>query len=315
MNVILMGKHNVSVSCLEEILKFGDNVIVVMHPDEFLGPVPWQMSLEGAAAKHNLQTYFPENVNAPEFLDIAKEFEPDIILSLQFKQILKKELLEIPRLGSLNLHFSLLPKYGGVYPGNWAILNREEKAGVTLHFMDEGVDTGDLIAQKEVLIDNDETARSLYDKSTLVGVTLFKEMYPSIREGKIPRISQDRSKATYYGIKSIDFEKDSKVDWSATTKKVYTKIRAFTFPPYQYPRTFYKGKKLEIIESSPVLLKDGGKEEYGSGQIVSTSDDILTVKTGDGAVGIRKIKIENGTEIPSKNFILENDVREGERLE
>jgi len=228
--VVLCGEKLIANRCLDCLIARDDTEVAAIIASE----TDWQADLVGWASRHNVPVYVG-NVN--KYRDELAEIAPDFLFSIQYRPLVKEPILRIPTRGCFNLHFGLLPRYGGCYPVAWAILNGEKRAGVTLHQMSPRFDEGDIIAQKSVNIDQCTTARQLFDKLTDVGSTLFKSAYPNLIAGQIVAKPQDITQRLYYSKDSIDFEKDSQIDWGKPGLEVQRRICAFSFEPFQLPTT------------------------------------------------------------------------------
>ncbi len=185
----------------------------------------------------------PEDASKPEFVDIIKKYSPDLIFSFSYSKILKNSFLrEFPD-KVFNIHFSLLPKNRGCLPLIYALAEEERLTGVTLHLVDEGIDTGDIIAQKNLPISRNDTARTLYFRATAVGVALFSETYPAIVSGDYPRLKQTQKGMSYHPQENPN---DRWIDWNWSEDKIHAFIRAHTFEPYPGARFIKDGKEIEV---------------------------------------------------------------------
>jgi len=191
MRVLAFAYHNIGYECLKALIQSNEEIVgVVTHEDDQDEEI-WFQSVAELARTNGLSVFTPDNPNTAQFINLLRGLNPELILSFYYRKLLSKEILSIPRLGGLNLHGSLLPKYRGRAPVNWVLVNGEKETGVTLHYMVERADAGDIVAQRTVPIDLDDTALSLYGKLTNAAVELLKETYPLLNEGKAPRIPQD----------------------------------------------------------------------------------------------------------------------------
>jgi UDP-4-amino-4-deoxy-L-arabinose formyltransferase/UDP-glucuronic acid dehydrogenase (UDP-4-keto-hexauronic acid decarboxylating) len=218
-------------------------------------------------------------------VDRIASWKPDLLFSFYYRKMIGKNILEIPRLGALNLHGSLLPAYRGRCPVNWVLVKGEEKTGVTLHFMVEKPDAGDIVGQKEVIVDFHDTARTLYDKLCKVADGLLDELLPVIRAGQIPRRKQNLAEGSYYGGRRPE---DGRIDWTKPATDIYNLIRAVTDP---YPGAFAimeNGNRMIIWHALPVEAYDmNGK----AGDVKHAGEDVL-VKTGENAIKLQEIEIQ-----------------------
>ncbi|GAJ18423.1 unnamed protein product, partial [marine sediment metagenome] len=223
----------------------------------------------------------PENINDEESIERIKEFNPDIILVVAYGQILSGHILNIPKIGCINIHGSLLPKYRGAAPINRAIINGEKETGITFMFMKEKVDAGEIIFQEKIDILADETCGELYYRLCDLSARSFPKLLEKIKSGKIERISQDNKLATF--ARKMNKE-DGKIDWSDKGEKVYNLIRGTI--PYPGAFTYYQGRKLKITRAR--FLDDyQGEADADSpkpGRVVKIEKDAILISTGDKGI-------------------------------
>lgn len=240
MRILFMGGKNIGYGCLEYLLNNNYNVIgaVVNSGDE---EGQWFKSVSSLCIKKNIPVYcWKKLINN---LNTIQELKPDLITVVYFDQILKEEIINIPKLGCINFHMALAEEYRGCYPTTWTLINGETYTGVTLHYIDKGIDSGDIIAQKKVKILSSDTGKTLYDKCTLAGVELFKDVFPLFKENKIICRKQKAGKKYYkktFPTREIDLSK------SAEDIKNY--VRALTFKPFSPPYFWIGNKKMIIVE-------------------------------------------------------------------
>ena len=246
MRLIFMGYHNVGYVCLEALIEhcraLGDEIVaVVTHGDDHRENI-WFSSVRELAFKNYLPVYQPEDPNDQAFVAAMARLEPDFLFSCYYRYMLKKPVLDLPRLGALNLHGSLLPRYRGRCPVNWVLVHGETETGVTLHYMVEKPDKGEIVAQKRVPITPTDTALTLFGRMTAAAKELMTEIYPALRAGTAPRIPQDQSQASYFGGRG---PKDGLIDWQKGAQEIYNLVRAVTHP-YPGAFTMLQGRKLFI---------------------------------------------------------------------
>lgn len=237
-----------------------------------------------------MPTFTPDDINALEWREYIRSLNPDILFSFYFRQMVGPAILGIPRLGCLNLHGSLLPRYRGRVPVNWAILNGETETGVTLHYMVEKPDAGDIVAQRRVPIAFEDTALTLYRKLVPTARELFAEALPLLREGRAPRIPQDLSRGSYFGGRRPE---DGRIDWSWPAMRIYNLVRAVTHP---YPGAFTSlgGQKLFVWQCRPAEEAAAGRP----GEIVAASpaEGACLVQTGDGLLRLQRVQVDGAEE-------------------
>ena len=206
MKIVFMGTPDFSVPALEELAKVHQVAAVVTQQDT---PV------KEKALELNIPVYQPEKVKNPEFVDILREINPDVIVVIAFGQILSKEILDLPKYGCINVHASLLPKYRGAAPIQWAVIDGEEETGVTTMYMAEGLDTGDVIDTAVIKLDEKETGGSLFDKLAIEGGKLIVETLSKLENGTATRTQQDDEKSSYAG----KITKEAMKVWDATVEE------------------------------------------------------------------------------------------------
>lgn len=286
--IILIGNNTIAVNCLEYLTTQEIEILAVLPELSDSGVDSWQKSLKLAAQNFGLNVVQPLSLRDKKFLLMLEEWSPEFIFSIQCRRILKPELIHIPKYGVINLHFAFLPKYRGCYPIAWALINGEKEAGVTLHYIDEGIDTGDIIAQKKVKIESTENARQLFDKCTDAGLNLFKKEIGTILKKKNKCIPQENSKAVYYSISSLDF-KHKQISWDKHFISLYNWIRAFIFPPFQYPHTFFGDVCVEIVSLYSFNNLYVGEPR----EIVQVNNSSITVSALEGNIVIKELKVNN----------------------
>jgi methionyl-tRNA formyltransferase len=295
MRLVFFGYHNVGYFCLQALIEMcrdlGDEIAAVVthadHPRENL----WFASVRDLAHRHHLPVYQPEDPNDPAFVAALARLEPDFLFSCYYRHMLKKPLLELPRRGALNLHGSLLPRYRGRVPVNWVLVHGETETGVTLHYMEEKADRGDIVAQEAVPIASDDTAYTLFAKITAAAVAVMRRAYPELRAGRAPRIPQDHSRASYFGGRTPE---DGRIDWHRPAQEIYNLIRAVTYP-YPGAFTYLQGRKCFIWWARPWPEFDTAG--CPPGEIVrALPGQGLVVATGRGGLLVERAQFEGEPE-------------------
>lgn len=298
MRIVFMGTPDFSVGALNALIEAGHEIAaVVTQPDK---PKGRNMELQcppvkEAALKHHLKIYQPERVKKnEEFYRILKEISPDVMVVVAFGQILPKEILTLPRYGCINIHASLLPKYRGAAPIQWAVINGEEKTGVTTMQMDEGLDTGDILETTEIILDTKETGGSLFDKLAKAGAELIVQTLTDLEQGKIIPVKQEDSKSNYAGMLN---KKLGCIDFSGSAESIERLIRGLNPWPSAY--TFLNGKTLKLWAA------DALEEEYEGvcGEIVKTDRDCIYVKTGKGTLAVYELQLEGKKRMDTATFL------------
>src|SRR5665647_1713482 len=231
MRIIFLGYHNIGYACLEALIELsrelGDEIIaVVTHADDPRENI-WFASVRQLAFENYLPVYQPANPNDPAFVAAMQALQPDWLFSCYYRHMLKQPVLDLPRLGALNLHGSLLPRYRGRCPLNWVLVFGETETGVTLHYMEAKADQGDIVGFKRVPISFEDTALTLSAKMTVAAPELMREAYPLLRAGTAPRLVQDHTRASYFGGRKPE---DGKIDWRQPATAIYNLMRAVTHP-------------------------------------------------------------------------------------
>ena len=308
MKVIYMGTPDFAVAPLEAIIQAGHEVTaVVTQPDKQKGRgKEVQMTpVKECAIKHGIPVLQPVKIKEPEAVAQLKEYPADIYVVAAFGQLLTEEILNMPKFGCVNIHASLLPAYRGAAPIQWVIINGEEKTGVTIQQMAKGLDTGDMLLKKEVIIDAKETGASLHDKLMEAGAKLIVEALPMIENGEIIPEKQDDALSCYAAklnksMGNIDFTKDA--------LSIERLIRGLNSWPSAY--TILQGKTLKIWEADVVECKTGAVP----GEVVDVDKTSFTVATGDGALKITSIQLEGKKRMAVKDFLLGYELKAGMKL-
>ena len=243
-NVIFMGTPDFSVPILEYLAKNVNVSLVVTKMDKEVGrdKVLTFSPVKKKALELGLEVFTPKKLR--EDFQIIKDKNPDLIITCAYGQILSKEVLDIPKYGCINIHASLLPKYRGASPMQACLLNGDDKTGVTLMYMDEGMDTGDIISMKECVINDDDNLENIHDRLSLLGVEILKENLDKLFSLDVPRIKQNDEEATYTHLIKRE---DELLDFNDNGINIINKIRAFT--PYPLCYFTFEGKEIKIIKA------------------------------------------------------------------
>ena len=293
--IVFMGTPEFAVPSLDILVKNGFNVAcVVTVPDkpQGRGLKLSQSEVKKYALEHNLPILQPEKLKDEKFIKYLEELSPDIIVVVAFR-ILPREVYSLAKLGAFNLHASLLPKYRGAAPINWAIINGETKTGVTTFFLDDKVDTGNIIFQEEVDINSDETAGDLHDKLMQIGANLVLKTVHAILNNNAPRIQQSDLKAT--PAPKI-FKEHCKIDWNNQMEKIHNLIRGLS--PYPAAFTTYKGKIIKIYKSE----KTNTKVDLLPGSVLVIKEDLF-VACNDSYLKIIELQLEGKKRLKTEEFL------------
>lgn len=238
MNILFMGGHELGAKTLEHLINNNVNVVgvVVSKNDN-----DWYRGVDEVAYKFNLNLYEEKNINDQIFLNKIKSLNLDLIVCVNFDQILKKDIINLPAIGCINTHASLLPKYRGRAPLNWAMINGEKYSGVTVHFIDEGIDTGDIILQEKIKINEDDYISDLLNKVKNIYPKIVLNAIRALESSNLNFIKPDLSKGFYVNKRTKD---DGKIDFSKPSKDILNFIKAISKP---YPGAFLYNNNKKII--------------------------------------------------------------------
>lgn len=273
--ILVFAYHDVGYECLDALIQNDEYILAVIthkdNPEEEI----WFRSVAKLAKQYDIPVHTPESMNTPDWIERIRTWAPDLILSFYYRNMIHEEILKIPRLGAFNMHGSLLPKYRGRVPINWAILRGEKTTGVTLHHMVKRADAGDIVDQEALPIGPDDTAQEVFNKCVTAARLVLLRQIEALTTGTAPRRAQDESQATYFGGRKPE---DGQIDWTQSAENIYNLIRAVTQP---YPGAFtqVEGNKLFIWWARP-LKEPGG----APGQVISI--DPLVIATGSGSLEI-----------------------------
>jgi methionyl-tRNA formyltransferase len=305
MKIVFMGTPEIAVPCLEKIIDEKHEILgVVTQTDKPKGRgKKLAMSpVKELAVKHDIDVYQPKRARDEEFINEIKNLSPDLIIVVAFGQILPKEILEIPRYGCVNVHVSLLPKYRGAAPINWVIINGEEKTGVSTMYMDEGLDTGDIILQHEIDLNNEITAGELHDKIMYIGADLLKDTVEMLAKGTAPRTVQIDEESCYAPIMNKSL---GKIDFSKSAKEIHNLVRGVNPWPSSY--TTYEDDTMKVWKTK-VTDKDSGDKP---GTIVEVDKEGIGVCTKDKVILLEEIQMPNKKRVLVSEYIKGNTIKTG----
>lgn len=296
-----MGTPDFSVGTLKALAAAGHEIAgVVSQPDKPKGrgknlqPTP----VKEAAMELGLSVYQPKKVRDSEFLEVLKELNPEVIVVVAFGQLIPKSILELAPYGCINVHASLLPKYRGAAPIQWAVIDGEPETGVTIMRMDEGLDTGDMISKVTVPVSADETGGSLFDKLSEAGAKLLVETLPSLEEGTAVFEKQPEESPTAYA--GMIKKSMGDLDWNRPAEELERLIRGLNPWPSAY--TKLDGKTLKIWKAQ-VLEEKEEEEKQMPGTILSTDQQEFKVKTGKGILKITELQLEGKKRMDTSSFL------------
>ena len=290
---IFMGTPEFAVPILDTLIKNTEVVLVVTQPDKYVGrkKVLTYSPIKNLALKHHIPVFQP--VRIKEDYETIKQYQPDLIVTCAYGQIVPKEVLDIPKLGCINVHASLLPKYRGGAPIHHAIMNGDSKTGITIMYMDIGMDTGDMIAKREISIEKDDTLGSLSDKLSKLGASLLEEVLPRIIDETNKREEQNSGDVTYA---KIIKREDEHLDFHKTALEVDRKVRALN--PMPYANMLLNDEEIKVIEGY-IGEKTGGK----TGTICDITKDAIGIACSDKIYYITKLKPFGKKEMMVKDYL------------
>ena len=307
MRVIFMGTPDFSVGTLQALIDAGHEVVLaVTQPDKPKGRGKSMQfpPVKEAALEHGIEVYQPRRVREPECVEYLRSFDADIIVVVAFGQILPKEILEMPKYGCVNVHASLLPKYRGAAPIQWAVINGEKVSGVTTMRMDEGLDTGDMISRIVVPLAKDETGGSLFAKLAQAGAELLIQTLPSIFDGTATREKQPEESPTPYA--AMISKKMGLLDFSKNAEELERLIRGLN--PWPSAFTFINGKTMKVWKSS---VQEKQAEE-APGTVISADKEGIRVACGKNVLVLQEVQLEGKKRMEADAFLRGYQLKPGD---
>ena len=299
--IVFMGTASFSLAVLKMLIEEDYNIVgVVTQPDRYVGrkKVLTMPDVKVEALKYDIPVIQPARIKE-DYQEVA-DLKPDLIITAAYGQIVPQAVLDIPRLGCINVHASLLPLYRGGAPVHQAIIDGQEKTGVTIMYMVKKMDAGDMIAQKETPILEEDTVGILYDRLSDLGAELLKETLPDILKGTNQRIPQDENLVTYAPTLSRE---DERLDWNMSARQVYNKVRGTNPWPGSY--TTYQGKTVKIWAGQVHQCENAMKHHahQDNGTIVKIFKDAIGVKVNDGVYLITELQLEGKKRMSVKDYL------------
>ena len=300
MRIIFFGSGKIAVPCLEFLVKEKYDILVVTSPDKQKGRhlLTSATPVKEFALKQNLSIFQPNNPSFSDSIEFLRTLKPDIFIVFSFGKILSKDLLNLTQIFPLNIHASLLPKYRGAAPINWALINGENKIGITVIKMSEGIDGGDMVLQKEIEIDNLDNAMTLQDKLASLAVTALAETLDNIKNKKTNFLKQDDSKASFAPKLK---KEDGKIDWNKKAEQINNQIRGCFSWPGAF--TFYKNSMIKILRAEVIDINI--EHKYKPGVIVNFDKNGIIVATqqNNKALLIKELQPSSGKKLTAWQFI------------
>jgi methionyl-tRNA formyltransferase len=303
MRIVFIGQAPFGKESLEALINQGENVVGVITVED----VPHQKypnPVKECAIKNDIALYQANYLKTAEAIDWVRTLQPDLLVLGFVTAFVPAEMIELARHGGINYHPSLLPKYRGGSAINWAIINGESETGVTIHFIDEGLDTGPILLQEKVDITPDDTVKSVYfTKLYPLGVKMIAEAVRLIREGNAVTVKQDESAASF---QPVITSADTTIDWSQTTNQVYNLIRGANPSPGAV--TTLGDQVCSLFDAAPSAKKGD------PGSVIDIAADAFTVATGDGAITITSAKPPGQKKLAAADFIASLNLKVGDRF-
>ncbi|NLW39770.1 MAG: methionyl-tRNA formyltransferase [Tissierellia bacterium] len=300
MKIVFMGTPEFAVPALEAIKKSGIEIsLVISQKDKRRGrgkkllPTP----VKEKALELGLDVYQPENINSEESVNKLREIQPDCIVVVAYGQILKRDILILPPHGCVNIHASLLPKYRGAAPINWAIIRGEKETGITIMKMDEGLDTGDILKSESIPIEEEDDSSSVHDKLSILGGKLIVETLIDMKNGNIKPIPQDDNLSSYAPMLNKEM---GKIDWNNEGEDIINLIRGLKPWPSAY--IIYKGEKVKIHKAKKIKKLLEGE----NGKVVKVQDDGIYVNCSDSCIVIEELQFPGKKNLKVSEFLRGN---------
>lgn len=309
MKIVFMGTPDFAVPSLRMLVSAGyDVVAVVTQPDKPKGRGNKMSAppVKEYALEKGIDVLQPEKIKTGEFVEKIRSYNPDLLVTAAYGKILSKELLDVPALGCINVHGSLLSAYRGAAPIHWAVINGEKKTGITTMFTDVGLDTGDMLLKKELEIEPDMTVGELHDKMAVLGAEVLKETLQKLSAGALERIPQDNGLSSYAPIMTKEL---GCIDWNKTAAEIHNLVRGTDPWPGAY--TFYRGSRMRIWKTSPASSKYDGKS---NGEILRVSDEGILIKCSGGCILVTEVQFDSSRRMSVTDYIRGHKIDEGEKL-
>jgi len=306
MRVAFMGTPDFAIPSLRALIEGPYDVIaVITQPDRpkgrqgVLTPPPVKL----LALQHNIPVFQPLKIKNRDFFPVVERLNPDIIVVVAYGQIISKEILDLPPKRCINIHASLLPKYRGSAPINWALINGEKVTGVTSMIVTEGLDSGPILLKKEIPIADHDDARSLHDKLSEAGGRLLLETMSGIKSGTLTPVPQDESEATYFPMLK---KSDGLIDWTKDASEIRNRIKGLMPWPGAY--TYLHGEMLKIFRADVV---SGQWSVVSPGTVIHVNDKGITITTGKALLLINELQIEGKRRMTAAEFIRGHKIEKG----
>ena len=258
--------------------------------------------------KHGIEVLQPNKIKTDEFIQQIRALKPDLLVTAAYGKIISKDLLDVPSLGCINVHGSLLPAYRGAAPINWAVINGEKTTGITTMFSDVGIDTGDMLLKRELPIDSDTTVGELHDKMAVLGAKVLKDTLTELKNGTLKRQPQDDSLSSYAPIMTKEL---GLIDWNKTAQEIHNLVRGTDPWPGAY--TFLNGDRIRVWRTTLVPQKhtDSNTE---AGKILEVNNDGILVKCSDGCILVKEMQLDCCKRMRVECYIRGRQIDAGEKF-
>jgi methionyl-tRNA formyltransferase len=295
LGIVFVGCVTEGFRSLEHLLRRGERILCIFTlRDDLAAKTSGAMRFDDVAERHGIPLVKVRNINDPEPVERIRALAPDLVLVIGWTQLVKAEILRIPRYGCIGFHASLLPQYRGRAPINWALINGESRTGNTMMLLEEGVDDGDILAQREIPIGFEDTCATLYEKVAETEFDMLDEVLPLIRAGRTPRRKQDPSRVSVMPKRRPE---DGLIDWGKPARRLYDWVRALTHP---YPGAFthLEGRKVFVWkaafdELAGIVLRPGE---------ITVAEGALIAGTGEGLLRLENVQAEGEAELSGAEF-------------
>jgi methionyl-tRNA formyltransferase len=299
LRILFMGTSDFAVPALKKIYQSGYSIVsVVTQPDR---PAGRGLELKASAVKKQAQElglplFQPEKIKAPEAVETLRKLEPDVTVVAAYGQILPLAVLQIPSIACLNIHGSILPKYRGAAPIHYAVMAGENETGVTIMYVNEKMDEGDILLMKKTSVGLEETTGEVHDRLAQLGAQGLLEALELLKQGKAPRVAQDASKATY----SPSIKKEEcRIAWTRTAEQIVNQVRGLS--PWPVAETKWNDLNLKILSAVVVMIETAGKKP---GEIMQINHDGIVVSSGMGGVLLKEVQPPGKKRMKAYDFTL-----------
>lgn len=313
MRSVFVGTVEISWHCVRTLLEMEEEVLAIFTMSEAQAPfISAYKDFSDLARQYGVPVYQHSDINSDQNISQIRRTEPEIIYVIGWPRLVKRAILNLPRNGCVGIHSSLLPKYRGGAPVNWGLINGETEWGVTLMYLEDGPDTGDIIAQERFQISVEDTCKTVYEKATTASIQLLREFVPLLARGTAPRTPQDDSQATLYPQRKPH---QGEINWNRTAWQLYNWIRAQTHP---YPGAFTflpDGRKLFIWQADIPGPNNSSRQHLPPGRLLAVLPGRgIAVQTADGYLVVMNLQVEGDAEQPADMWATTRSITVGMKL-